>query len=179
MFWKVQIVNFHVLYFCETTPTFWDNHQLSETITNRHHNGGVNVDFRFCYATYLITTFFWENIFSKCLIFLEDHVQAFRTHVVRASNSSWARRYPLSKMDEFREIPDLEPYVTAFSWHIWDLLSELSTKLWFFSREGQADLGFGIWSELVLIGGLCAEIVDFDVFLMILDFQLWFWVSGW
>ena len=67
-----------------------------------HNYGGVNVDFRFCCATYLITTFFWENIFSKCLMFLEDHVKAFRTHVVRASNSSWARRYPPSKIDEFR-----------------------------------------------------------------------------
>ena len=38
-------------------------------------SGGVNVDFRFCYATYLITTFFRENSFSKFLIVLKDHVK--------------------------------------------------------------------------------------------------------
>ena len=61
-------------------------------------SGGVNVDFRFCYATYLITTLFWENIFSIFSNFLEDHVEVFPTHVVRAPNSPWARRYSTSKL---------------------------------------------------------------------------------
>ena len=62
------------------------------------------MDFRFCYATYQIITFLWEYIFSNVFIFLEDHVQAFTTCVVRASNSSWARR-SLLMSDEFRENP--------------------------------------------------------------------------
>ena len=39
----------------------------------------------------------------------EDHALGFTTHVVRASNSSWARRWRPPKLGEFRENPDLVP----------------------------------------------------------------------
>ena len=50
------------------------------------------MDFRICVRTYRAVTFFWENMFLNFIIIIKDHVQGFTTHVVRASNSSWARR---------------------------------------------------------------------------------------
>ena len=49
-----------------------------------------------------------ENIFYEIVFFLKDQGKGFKTHVVRASNSSWARRYIASKLSKFREIHQSE-----------------------------------------------------------------------
>ena len=46
------------------------------------------------------------------------------------------------------------------------------TKLWFFFREAQADLEFGIRSGLVPIGIMCAKIVETKNFDVVIEFLL-------
>ena len=51
------------------------------------------------------TTFLWDNIFPKFHIIFQDLIKPFRMLVVRASNSTWARRYIVSKLRQFWEFP--------------------------------------------------------------------------
>ena len=66
----------------------------------------------------------------------------------------------------FGEIPDLTVCVTVYPLTVGDFAVWAVNKRWWFSWEDQAELGFGIWSGLVSIGRLCAEI----------DFKTEFWV---
>ena len=65
--------------------------------------GVVQMDFRFCVCIYRAVTFTSGNIFENFFMILKVHVQGFPTHLVRASNSSWARIYGAPKLVTFRE----------------------------------------------------------------------------
>jgi len=55
--------------------------------------------------------------------------------VVRASNSSWARRYSISKLIKFRKSTNLRSVVTDIQWWVWDQLSQLLKFGDFFSEK--------------------------------------------
>ena len=69
------------------------------------------------YAAHRVVTFLWQIIFVLFSVSLKDHGKGFQTHAVRASNSSWARRYKSPKWVEFRKMPQIMLVSLDSSWH--------------------------------------------------------------
>ena len=77
---------------------------------------GVKANFRWARHLCRAVTVSWKHIFQKFEIILKDEIKRFATHLVRASNSSWARRYLVSKLGEFRKFQEIRGSSTA----VWD-----------------------------------------------------------
>ena len=63
------------------------------------------------------------------------HAEAFATHLVRASNSSWARRYSTSKLDEFRKFHQSHPLCNRHTVGEMGLAVSAVPKRCFFSEK--------------------------------------------
>ena len=98
-FWKLRPCSLRYVDLASVF-VYSDTHPRTISYTVNSQNDNIhnlqNVDhfhdFPSWYATYRVITFLWETILSGFFIFRKDLGKGFSTHVVRASNSTWARR---------------------------------------------------------------------------------------
>ena len=136
----------------------------------------MQAKFRFCVCTYRAVTFFWENIFSIGFFLCLKHALGFKTHVVRASNSSWARRYRRWKMTEFPKNPENPRSFVLVLLGRLDFLvsSEKKNSAFFLSSVGRR-YGYYIGLVHAYTKTMLHKILENTKFWWFLDFWLHFW----